>query len=142
MLSRRRLMLSSLIVCGLVIASACTKGSPANSNNNQANNNPAASSNPVPAPAVRSEPTIKPPKPGKGNIQITSTPSGAGVTLVPSDDSGASLPQAYGQTPTTIADLAPGTYTVQMALTGHKTFTKDVKVTANSTVKINAALQK
>lgn len=140
---QRRLLLASLIVCSLVIASACTKGSPTNGNNNQATNNPAASNNPVPAPAVRSEPTVKPPKPGKGNIQITSTPSGAGVTLVPSDDSGASPPQAYGQTPTTIADLAPGTYRVQVTLNGYKTFSKDdVKVTANGTVKINAALQK
>jgi hypothetical protein len=138
---QRRLMLASLIVCGLVIASACRKGLPTNGNNNQATNNSTASNNPVPGPAVRGEPTIKPPKPGKGNIQVTSTPSGAGVTLIPTDESSASPPQAYGQTPTTIADLAPGTYRVQVAIKG-KTVSKDVKVTANGTVKVNAELQR
>jgi hypothetical protein len=143
MSSLRHLLLASLIACSLVFASACTKSSPANNNSNQTNSSPVANTpNPVPMPAVRGEATVKPPKPGKGNIQVMSMPSGAGVTLLPTDESGASAPQTYGRTPVTIADLAPGTYTVQVALSGYKTFVKDMKVTPNSTLKVNAALKK
>jgi len=145
MSSLRHLLLASLIVCSLILASACTTSSPSNSNNtNQTSSAPATSSNanPVPAPAVRSEPTVTPPKPGKGNIQITSKPAGAGVTLSATDETSASPPQTYGQTPTVIADLAPGEYRVQLAMKGYKMFSKDVKVAPNGVVKLNADLQK
>ena len=145
MSSKRHLLLASLTACSLALASACTTGLSVNGNNtNQAGPAPAASgnANPAPAPAVRGEPTVKPPKPGKGNIQVTSTPPGAGVTLIPTDETSASQPQVYGQTPIVIADLAPGEYRVQLAMKGYKNFSKDVKVTANSIIKITGNMQK
>ena len=142
MSSPRHLLLASLIACGLAFTSACTTSSPANSNHtNQSNSSPAAASN-ANAAAAAGQPAVKPPKPGKGNIEVTSKPAGAGVTLIPTDETSASPPQTYGQTPTVIADLAPGEYRVQLAMKGYKTFSKDVKVAANGVVKLNANLQK
>ena len=145
MSSLRHLLLALLTACGLALASACTPSSPANNNNTSpTNSSPAVSNNanaaPVAAAGGRQE--VKPPKPGKGNIEVTSKPAGAGVTLIATDESSASPPQTYGQTPTVIADLAPGEYRVQLAMKGYKTFSKDVKVKANETVKIITGLQK
>src|SRR5438067_1874963 len=77
-------------------------------------------------------------KPGTGTLEIASTPPGAGITLIPTAEDSAGTPQAYGATPATINDLAPGKYDVQLSKPGYKSFQKEVTVKAGGTAKINA----
>lgn len=58
------------------------------------------------------------------------------------DESGAGEPQAKGITPTTITDLAPGKYTVDLEKPGYRFFQKEVNVKAGSTAKVTANLKK
>ena len=81
-------------------------------------------------------------KPGTGSMEITSTPPGAGITLVPTTAETAGMPMAYGATPAMITGLAPGDYTVNLNRAGYKNFQKEVKVKAGDTVRINASLRK
>ncbi|HEY9231584.1 MAG TPA: PEGA domain-containing protein [Blastocatellia bacterium] len=81
-------------------------------------------------------------KPGTGTLEIASTPPGAGITLIPTAEDSAGTPQAYGATPATINDLAPGKYDVQLSKPGYKSFQKEVTVKAGGTAKINATLKK
>jgi PEGA domain. len=80
-------------------------------------------------------------KPGTGSIEIGSAPPGAGITLVPPPESGGT-PLAYGPTPATIKDLAPGKYTVSLSMNGYKNFQQEVEVKADSTVRVKALLKK
>lgn len=80
-------------------------------------------------------------KPGTGSIEIGSAPPGAGITLVPPTESGGT-PLAYGPTPATINDLAPGKYTVSLSKNGYKNFQQEVEVKADSTVRVKALLRK
>jgi hypothetical protein len=80
-------------------------------------------------------------KPGTGSIEIGSAPPGAGITLVPPTESGGT-PLAYGPTPATINDLAPGKYTVSLSKNGYKNFQQEVEVKAGSTVRVKALLKK
>lgn len=81
-------------------------------------------------------------KPGTGTLEIASTPPGAGITLIPSAEDSNGLPQAYGATPATINDLAPGKYDIQLSKPGYKTFLKGITVKAGSTTKVTATLKK
>jgi len=77
-----------------------------------------------------------------GSIEVTSSPAGARVLLVDSDEGGAGEPQARGVTPLTITGLKPGKYTVDLERQGYKFFQKEVTVKTGATVKVNAALKK
>lgn len=78
----------------------------------------------------------------KGAIEVTSVPPGAKVLLVPTDEAGAGEPQSKGLTPTTIENLEPGKYTVDLEKPGYKFFQKEVVVKAGATAKVNATLRK
>jgi hypothetical protein len=108
---------------------------PANSNANQAsaNTNSANTNSAASAPK---------PKPGTGGMEVTSEPTGAGVTLIPTTETSAGLPQAYGATPAMITGLAPGAYTVSVSKTGYRNYQKEVKVKEGETIKIHASLRK
>jgi PEGA domain len=81
-------------------------------------------------------------KPGTGSIEIGSAPPGAGITLVPTSADSNGTPLAYGPTPATINDLAPGKYTVILSKNGYKNFQQEVEVKADSTVRVKALLRK
>lgn len=77
-----------------------------------------------------------------GSIEVNSTPPGAKVLLVSTDESGAGEPQPKGLTPTTISGLSPGKYTVDLEKPGYKFFQKEVTVKTGTTAKVTAPLKK
>ena len=77
-----------------------------------------------------------------GSIEVTSVPSGARVLLIAVDASGASEPQPHGLTPTTITNLGPGTYTVDIEMPGYRYFQTKVEVKENVASKVKAILKK
>ena len=119
-----------------LFAIACTGTLPAN--NNQTNTN-ANVAQPNPA---NNNASHKTPQANMGGIEVTSVPPGAGVTLIPTFEDGAGTPRAYGLTPATITDLAPGKYTINVQKTGYGYAQKEVEVAANKTVKVNLPLRK
>src|SRR5207244_71530 len=78
----------------------------------------------------------------KGTIEVNSVPPGARVLLVSTDEAGAGEPQSKGLTPTTIAGLQPGKYTVDLEKPGYRFFQKEVTVKGGSTTKVTATLKK
>ena len=77
-----------------------------------------------------------------GGIKVGSRPTGATVLLIADEGGEAGKPQMRGTSPTTIADLVPGKYTVHLELKGYKSFQKSVEVKAGETVPITTELQK
>lgn len=127
----------SLFVLGLFALAACAPPPPATGNNQNTSNANAAPS--TPANANSSAAT----KQAKGaSIEVASVPPGAGVTLVPTSEAGAGMPQSYGVTPTTISNLAPGEYLVSIDKPGYKNAQKEIKLKENATVKVNETLKK
>lgn len=105
-------------------------------------NQPAANSNLSQSKAVKDNASAKTAQAMTGSIEISSTPPGARVLLVPIDEGGASEPQPRGVTPTTITGVSPGKYTVDLEKSGYRFFQKDVVVKANSTARVKATLRK
>ncbi|MBI3651734.1 MAG: PEGA domain-containing protein [Acidobacteria bacterium] len=83
-----------------------------------------------------------PPNPALGAIKIGSKPDGASVMLIADEGGEAGKPQLRGSSPTIIADLAPGKYTVHLELKGFKSFQKAVEVKAGETVTVLADLKR
>jgi uncharacterized membrane protein len=135
MKSTRRFLLQSLIAVNLFSA-ACSDTSP--SNNNLANGN----ANVAQSNAANGNSTQKARQANAGSIEVTSVPPGAGVTLIPTGEDGAGTPRSYGLTPTTITDLAPGKYTVNIQKNGYRYFQKEVEVAVNKNIAVNAPLKK
>ena len=77
-----------------------------------------------------------------GAIKVGSRPDGASIMLIADEGGEAGKPQLRGTSPTIIADLAPGKYTVHLELKGYKYFQKAVEVKAGETVPVTADLQK
>jgi PEGA domain len=125
------LILATLFACSPA-SNQNTTTSNANAAKPAANTNTASAAN---ANAVKS-------KPGTGSIEVTSMPAGAGITLASSAEDSAGTPLSYGATPTTISDLAPGKYAIQVSKPGYKTFTKEIEVKAGATARITATLKK
>ena len=125
----------SFIALSLLTA-ACSGASPANNNGKATANANAAQ--PKPANSNASQP---PHQANTGGIEVTSVPSGAGVTLVPDYGDSAGAPRAYGLTPATITDLAPGKYLLTVK-TNDGFAQKEVEVKADKTVKVNLAIKK
>ena len=67
-----------------------------------------------------------------GSISVTSTPSGAGISL-----DGVPVNQI---TPYTIPNAEPGHHTLKLTLAGYQDWTETVSVTAGKTVKVSATL--
>lgn len=70
--------------------------------------------------------------PTTGTIQVNSTPNGATISLNDSN--------TQRTTPATLTNIAPGTYSVSLNLTGYEEFTASVTVTAGQTSTVNATL--
>lgn len=117
-------------------AVACTHISPPANNPGNANQNASQSK------AANENVTAKPEQKTTGSIDVTSTPPGARVLLVATDEGGAGEPQPKGITPTTITGLAPGKYTVDIEKPGYRFSQTEVKVKAGATAKVAAALKK
>jgi uncharacterized membrane protein len=131
----RRFLLQSIIALSLLSA-ACSETAPANNNQVNGNANVAQSNQ------TNSNLAQKAQQKNTGSIEVISAPPGAGVTLIPTDETGAGTPRSYGLTPTTITDLTPGKYMVNIQKNGYGYFQKEVEVAVNKAVKINASLKK
>jgi hypothetical protein len=128
--------LLSLVLAFGLMAGACTHTSPPSNNPGNANQNASQSK------AANDNATAKPEQKTTGSIDVTSKPPGARVLLVATDEGGAGEPQPKGITPTTITELAPGKYTVDLEKPGYRFSQTEVKVKAGATVKVAAALKK
>ncbi len=131
-----RIPVLALIALTLLIAASCA--SPTSETNN--NSTPAAS--PGTAPAASPAPITESEATATGGIKIESTPVGAEVLLITEAVGGAGPPEPRGTTPTTITDLAPGTYTVHLEKPGYKFYQKSVQVKPGKTSTITATLKK
>src|SRR5690242_7877494 len=112
---RARLLLAAIVLLAYAACSHIEDHKSASGNANSAapaanTNGPTASN--VNANANASAATKS--KPGMGSLEITSVPSGAGITLMPTSEDSDGEPRAYGPTPATINDLAPGKYTLNL----------------------------
>ena len=81
-------------------------------------------------------------EPEGGKIEVNSTPPGAAVMLVLSDEGGAAPPVPRGSTPTTITGVSPGKYVVHLEKPGYKFSQKEVEIKSTETVKVAVKLQK
>lgn len=139
-LTRRALLVfAALILPALAACSPASNQNAAPGNTNAAR--PAANTNTANLNAANTNAAAKS-KPGTGSLVIASTPPGAGITIIPTTEDSAGTPQAYGATPATINDLAPGKYTVNLNKPGYKNFQKEVTVKAGTTTKVTATLKK
>lgn len=128
----------------LILAmTACTGNPPANSNQRAASANSANvnSANASQSNTSQSKPSQQTSS-TTGTIEVTSTPPGAKVLLVPNDESGASEPQPKGLTPAMISGVAPGKYTVDLEKPGYRFYQKEVVVKEGGNIKVNAILKK
>lgn len=142
MKTNRQNLIAIILVASVAII-ACGPGSPANNNNNRrAANANEAQSNASQSNSSPSKPSTQAITNTKGSIEVTSVPSGAKVLLVANDEAGAGEPQSRGLTPTTIAGLQPGKYTVDLEKPGYKFFQKEVVVKQGAIAKVNATLRK
>jgi hypothetical protein len=132
-----RLLILACFAVAIATAGCATREPSGNTNKNSS-----ANINASPPKTAAEAPPVKTSQPGTGSIEVSSTPSGARVLLVAVDEGGAGEPQARGLTPTTITDVYPGKYTVDLEKPGYKFFQKDVVVKANSSTKISANLKK
>ena len=132
-----RLLILACFAVATATAGCATPEPPGNTNKNSS-----ANINASPAKTAADAPPAKTSRPGTGSIEVSSTPSGARVLLVAVDEGGAGEPQARGLTPTTITDVYPGKYTVDLEKPGYKFFQKDVVVKENNVAKVNATLRK
>lgn len=138
---RARLALAALALLASVACSHLQEHTLTNGNANSAA--PAANTNGTNANAANANVNVATKsKPGTGSIEITSVPAGAGITVMPTGEDSDGEPRAYGPTPATINDLAPGKYAVILHQTGYKEFRREVEVKADSVVKVTAALKK
>ena len=131
-----------LLILGCFAVAIVTAGCATREPSGNTNKNSSANINASPSKTAAVPPPAKTSQPGIGSIEVSSTPSGARVLLVAVDEGGAGEPQARGLTPTTITDVYPGKYTVDLEKPGYKFFQKDVVVKANSSTKISANLKK
>lgn len=104
-------------------------------------NQPSANANTAPVNSSSTKPA-QPDNKTTGSIEVTSTPPGARVLLIATDEDTAGEPQSKGLTPTTITGVRPGKYTVDLEKQGYKFFRKEITVKRGSAVKITATLKK
>ena len=77
-----------------------------------------------------------------GSMEVSSTPAGASVILVPDLGDAAGIPETKGSTPAMITGLAPGKYTVEIEKPGYKSYQKEVEVKQGQSVKVAGRLSK
>ncbi|HXI90950.1 MAG TPA: PEGA domain-containing protein [Blastocatellia bacterium] len=133
----RPLVLNLLFLgLGLAMESACTPAPPANTNQSNINTNAAPSN------SSQTKPTQQSNQSTTGTIEVSSVPPGARVLLISNDEGGAGEPQTKGLTPTTITDIQPGKYTVDLERPGYKFFQKEIVVKGGKTTKVSGTLKK
>jgi len=118
------------------IHTACATAPPATSNQPSANANAGLSN------SSQSKPAEQPNQSATGTIDVSSTPPGAQVLLIATDEGAAGEPQRKGTTPTTITGVQPGKYTVDLEKPGYRFFQKEIVVKQGVTTKISATLKK
>ena len=128
----------SLVFLGVSFAmeTACTPAPPANTNQPNINANAAPSNSSQTKPSQQSNQSTT------GTIEVSSVPPGARVLLISNDEGGAGEPQPKGLTPTTITDIQPGKYTVDLERPGYKFFQKEIVVKRGKTTKVSGTLKK
>jgi hypothetical protein len=84
------------------------------------------------ASSTETKPTAGAPEPDKGVINVSSSPSGADVSL---DGS------FVGNAPATLK-LTPGKHSITVKMTGYKDWTRDISVQSGSEVQLAASLEK
>ena len=139
-----RVPVLALVALTLLIAASCAsppsetdnRNAPVASPGTAPTASPAPSSPAPPAPAAENEATAA------GSIKVESTPAGAEVLLITEAVGGAGPPEPRGMTPTTITDLAPGTYTIHLEKPGYKFFQKSLQVKPGKTSTVTATLKK
>jgi hypothetical protein len=98
---------------------------------------------PSSGPSTANSSTPAPPKePEGGKIEVSSTPPGAAVMLILSDEDGASPPLPKGSTPTTLVGLSPGKYVVHLEKPGYRFSQKEVEIKSTETVKVDLKLRR
>lgn len=122
-------------VIGAALAMALATGALTSCSGTQQRTPPAPTSANSNAPAPMKEPE-------GGKIEVNSTPPGAAVMLVLSDEGGAAPPVPRGSTPTTITGVSPGKYVVHLEKPGYKFSQKEVEIKSTETVKVAVKLQK
>ena len=129
---------AALFAASMTTLACSTQPASNNANTRAANSNSQANS--AQSNASRNKPSEQ--SATTGSIEVNSTPPGAKILLVSTDESGAGEPQTKGLTPTTISGLSPGKYTVDLEKPGYKFFQKEVTVKAGTTAKVTASLKK
>jgi len=129
---------AALFAASMTTLACSTQPASNNANTRAANSNSQANS--AQSNASRNKPSEQ--SATTGSIEVNSTPPGAKILLVSTDESGAGEPQPKGLTPTTISGLSPGKYTVDLEKPGYKFYQKEVTVKAGTIVKITAPLKK
>ena len=135
-MKRTPLFLTLFLPAASVGMMACAKAPTPNTNQPIVNANTAQSGSTQPKPAP--QPNDK----TAGSIEVTSSPAGARVLLISTDDDTAGEPQSKGVTPTTITAVKPGKYTVDLEKQGYKFYQKEITVKKGTAVKISATLKK
>jgi len=130
---------AALFAASMTTLACSTQPASNNANARVANSN--AQANSAQSNASRNKPSEQQ-SATTGAIEVNSTPTGAKILLVSTDESGAGEPQPKGLTPTTISGLSPGKYTVDLEKPGYKFFQKEVTVKAGTTIKVAAPLKK
>lgn len=125
-----------LLAVSVGLEMACTTAPPANSNRPNVNANATAPD------TSQTNSTQQAKQSTTGSIEVTSTPPGARVLLISVDESGAGEPQSKGLTPTTITDVQPGKYTLDLERPGYGFFQKEIEVKAGKAIKVSANLRK
>jgi hypothetical protein len=124
------LLITTFLASVLLATTACTQPASNVNSSKPAENTP---------PSQGSGPKTNP---SRGAIKIGSRPAGATVLLIADEGGEAGKPQTRGTSPTIIADLAPGKYTVRLELKGYQSFQKVVEVKAGETVPLTPVLQR
>ena len=133
----KRVLTFAMFIAIASIAGGCAGPATPARNSNAAQGAPASS-----APSSSTQGSTPAAAPTTGGIKIASTPDGATILLMATDESGASAPEPRGTTPTTLTDLSPGKYAVHLELKGYKSFQKEVEVKAGEVVPVVARMQR
>jgi hypothetical protein len=134
----------ALVALTILMAASCASPPPETDNRNTPAAGPSASPAIPPAPAAppAAPTTAENEATAAGSIKVESTPAGAEVLLITEAVGGAGPPEPRGTTPTTITDLAPGTYTVHLEKPGYKFFQKSLQVKPGKTSTVTATLKR
>ncbi len=131
-----RVLILLFLGVSLAMVTACTTAPPANTNQ------PSVNANVTPSNSSQTKASEQPNERTTGTIEVSSVPPGAQVLLIATDEDTAGEPQRKGLTPTTIAGVKPGKYTIDLEKAGYRFFQKEIVVKKAATTKVSATLRK